>query len=126
MPAARPILVLKKCRVHDDDILFIDASQEFEKAGNQNTLADEHVAKIVETYAKRENIAKYAHVALLSEVAENEYNLSIPRYVDTFEEDDRVDIEAVAQKLKALEEDIVTTDEAISRFCAELNISNPF
>ncbi len=57
------ILVFKKCRVHDDDILFIDASQHFEKVGNQNALTDDHVAKIVETYQNRENIDKYAYAA---------------------------------------------------------------
>ena len=60
------ILVLKKCRVHDDNILFIDASQHFEKAGNQNRLTDEHVEKIVDTYQRREIVEKYAYVASLA------------------------------------------------------------
>ena len=85
------ILVLKKCRVHDDNILFIDASQHFEKVGNQNTLADEHVEKIIDTYQRRETVEKYAYVASFSEVVDNDYNLNIPRYVDTFEEEVAVD-----------------------------------
>jgi len=120
------ILVFKKCRVHDDNILFIDASQHFDKVGNQNALSNEHVAKIIEAYQARENIDKYAYVAKLSEVAENDYNLNIPRYVDTFEEEEPVDIEAVAAKLHALESDMQQTDAAIAGFCKELGIPSPF
>ena len=97
------ILILKKCRVHDNNILFIDASQHFDKVGNQNTLTDEHVEKIIATYQAREPINKYAYVASLSEIAKNDYNLNIPRYVDTFEEEESVDMDAVVKDLKALE-----------------------
>ncbi len=120
------ILVFKKCRVHDDNIMFIDASAEFEKIGNQNALTDEHVAKIVETYAKRESVDRYAHVAPLNEVAENDYNLNIPRYVDTFEEEEPVDLKAVTEALTALETDMTVTDKTIAGFCDELGIPSPF
>ncbi len=120
------ILIFKKCRVHDDNILFIDASQHFDKVGNQNALSDEHVAKIIQTYAARENIDKYAYVAPLSEVAENDYNLNIPRYVDTFEEEEPIDIKAVAAELQALENDMQQTDATIAKFCKELGIPAPF
>jgi len=120
------ILIFKKCRVHDDDILFIDASAEFEKVGNQNALTDAHVAKIVETYAKRESIDKYAHIAPLSEVAENDYNLNIARYVDTFEEEEPVDIAAVATELQALESAMQDTDATIAGYCKELGMPSPF
>lgn len=120
------ILVLKKCREHSDDILFIDASREFEKVGNQNALKDEHVANIVDTYAKRQTIEKYSYAAPISEIAENDYNLNIPRYVDTFEEEEPIDIEAVAQQLKKLDEDMAETDKTIAGFCAELGITPPF
>jgi type I restriction enzyme M protein len=120
------ILVFKKCRVHDDNILFIDASAGFEKVGNQNALTDDHVAKIVETYANRETLDKYSYVAPIAEIAENDYNLNIPRYVDTFEEEEPVDIEAVAKELAALESDMQKTDKTIAGFCAELNIASPF
>jgi len=119
------ILVFKKCRVHDDNILFIDASAHFEKVGNQNALTDDHVAKIIETYAARETIDKYAYVAPLAEVAENDCNLNIPRYVDTFEEEEPVDIEAVATELHALESDMAETDATIAGFCKELGITAP-
>jgi type I restriction enzyme M protein len=120
------ILVLKKCRVHDGDILFIDASRDFEKVGNQNHLTDAHVEKIAETYAKRETIERYSYVAPLSEVAENDYNLNIPRYVDTFEEEEPVDLEAVTTALQGLEEAMAETDATIAGFTAELGIPSPF
>ncbi len=120
------ILVLKKCRVHDNDILFIDASQHFEKSGNQNTLTDEHVEKIVDAYQKRESIDKYAYVASLDQVKQNDFNLNIPRYVDTFKEEKPVNLSAVAEDLKALEADMQETDKTIAGFCKELGIGSPF
>ena len=120
------ILVFKKCRVHDDNILFIDASNEFEKVGNQNVLTNSHVEKIIATYSKRQNIAKYAYVSPLSEVKENYYNLNIQRYVDTFEEEEVVDIEEVTKELQALENDMQKTDKVIAGFCKELGIPSPF
>jgi len=119
------ILVMKKCRMVEDNILFIDASRHFEKAGNQNILTDAHVDKIIEAYRKREDIDKYTHVASLNEVASNDYNLNIPRYVDTFEEEDPVDIDAVVREMKSLEEDIDETDKTIAEFCKELGIESP-
>src|SRR5690606_19279422 len=94
------ILVFKKFREHKDDILFVDASQHFEKAGNQNYLTDEHIDKIVNAYRERINKEKYSYVATLDEVKENEYNLNIPRYVDTFEEEAMIDIREISQALK--------------------------
>ncbi|RWX43138.1 type I restriction enzyme M protein [Candidatus Electrothrix aarhusensis] len=120
------ILVFKRCRVHDENILFIDASQDFEKVGNQNALADEHVDKIIAAFQRRENIDKYAYLASLDEIRENDYNLNIPRYVDTFEEEEPVDLEAVVNELRTLETDMQETDTTIAGFCQELGISSPF
>lgn len=120
------ILVLKKCRVHDDNILFIDASQEFEKVGNKNAMTNDHVAKIMQTYEARKDIEKYATVVSLDDIAENDYNLNIPRYVDTFEEEEPVDLEAVTQELATLEDQMAETDKTISGFCEELGIASPF
>lgn len=120
------ILVFKKCREQPDDILFIDASQHFEKVKTQNYLRDEDVDRIIDTYSKRITIDKYSYVAGLNEVRENDFNLNIPRYVDTFEEEEPIDITAVANELKSLEIDMKTTDENIAGFCNELNISTPF
>ena len=120
------ILVLKKDRAHKGNILFIDASQHFEKVKTQNMLRDEDIAKIIETYKNRSTKDKYSYVANLSEVAENDYNLNIPRYVDTFEEEEPVDLASVSQELKTLETDMATTDAMISDFCKQLNIETPF
>jgi len=120
------ILVFKKCREYPDDILFIDASQYYEKVKTQNYLRDEDVDRIVDTYAKRITINKYSYVASLDEVRENDYNLNIPRYVDTFEEEEPVDIDAVASELKVLETEMKDTDKTIAGFCKELNIPTPF
>jgi len=120
------ILVFKKCKEHPDNILFIDASQHYEKVKTQNYLRDEDVDRIVDTYEKRITIDKYSYVASLDEVRENDYNLNIPRYVDTFEEEEPVDIDVVARELKELETEMKTSDDTIAGFCKELNIPTPF
>ncbi|SNR50987.1 type I restriction enzyme M protein [Lutibacter agarilyticus] len=120
------ILVLKKQREHNKDILFIDASQGFEKVKTQNYLQDSHIETIVNTYKERKTIDKYSYVAKLSEVAENDYNLNIPRYVDTFEEETPVVLAEVSKELKTLETNIAKTDATIADFCKQLNIETPF
>jgi type I restriction enzyme M protein len=120
------ILVLKKQRENPDDILFIDASQHFEKVGNQNQLRPEDIERIVSAYRKRESIEKFSHVAELSEVEENDYNLNIPRYVDTFEEEEPVDLAEVSEQLVALEKEMGETDKVIAGFCDELGVKAPF
>jgi type I restriction enzyme M protein len=120
------ILVFKKCRENPDNILFIDASQHFNKVKTQNILAPEHIEKIVTTFRSRVTEDKYSYVAPISEVAENDYNLNIPRYVDTFEEEEAIDLAAVASELKELETEMGETDKEIAAFCKELNIDTPF
>ena len=120
------ILVLKKNRTHTGDILFIDASNDFEKQKNQNKLLPEHLDKIIDAFTHRQNIEKYAKVATLQEVKDNDYNLNIPRYVDTFEAEDEIDLNAIAQQLKELEQQSQKTDEVIADFCKELGIDSPF
>ncbi|MGB0524527.1 MAG: type I restriction-modification system subunit M [Flammeovirgaceae bacterium] len=122
------ILVIKKCRTADDTILFIDASGEghYEKNKNQNRLRPSDIEEIVETYRQRETKDKYSYVATLDEVAENDYNLNIPRYVDTFEEEEPVDLQAVADELRTIDTAMKETDQVIADFCAQLNISTPF
>ncbi len=120
------ILVMKKCRENPDDILFIDASQHFEKAKNQNQLRDSDIERILETYQERKTTDKYSYVAPLTEVKENEYNLNIPRYVDTFEEEEPVDLQVVTEQLRALDKDMEATDKTIADFCKELGIDAPF
>lgn len=120
------ILVLKKTRTDTDTILFIDASQDFEKVKTQNVLRDSDIEKLITTYKNRNTQDKYSYVAPLSEIADNDYNLNIPRYVDTFEEEDAVDIKAIAAELKSLNSDMKTTDALLAEFCDELGIDSPF
>ena len=120
------ILVLKKQRENPDDILFIDASQGFAKIGNQNQLRPEDIERIVSTYRKRESIPKFSHIAERSEVEENDYNLNIPRYVDTFDEEEKIDLVAVSSELMELEHAMTATNEQIAGFCQELGIAPPF
>lgn len=119
------VLVFKKCREDEADVLFIDASKHFEKAKNQNWLRDEDVERIVTTYKNREKIDKFSHRATLDEIRENDYNLNIPRYVDTFEEEEPVDLEAVVRELESIEKDIKSVDQEIKKYCDELGIDAP-
>ncbi|EHO10010.1 type I restriction-modification system, M subunit [Myroides odoratimimus CCUG 12901] len=120
------ILVLKKCREDENHILFIDASQEFEKQGNQNVLLPQHINKIVETYKTRTTEDKYSYLATLDEVRENDYNLNIPRYVDTFEEEEAIDLTTVSNAIKAIDISLQSTQSEIAKYCKELNINTPF
>jgi type I restriction enzyme M protein len=106
--------------------LFIDASQHFEKVKTQNYLREEDIAKIIDTYKNRTAEDKYSHVAPLTEVAENDYNLNIPRYVDTFEEEAPVDLAAVSKELREVAERSRSTDATIADFCNQLGIDTPF
>ena len=116
------ILVFKKCKEDPEHILFIDASKEFEKVKNQNMLREEHINKIVETFRNRTVIEKYSHLATLQEVADNDYNLNIPRYVDTFEAEEEIDIQAVMQEIKSLEAKRAALDKEIDVYFKELGL----
>ncbi|WP_088103121.1 type I restriction-modification system subunit M [Halalkalibacter urbisdiaboli] len=116
------ILVFKKCREADDNVLFIDASSEFEKGKNQNLLREEDVEKIVQTYINRQTIDKYSYAASLKEIKENDYNLNIPRYVDTFEEEEPVDVVAVQARLKEIDEEISEIDSELEKYLLELGV----
>ncbi|PTT16060.1 type I restriction-modification system subunit M, partial [Flavobacterium sp. HMWF030] len=120
------ILVLKKKRQNPKDILFIDASQHYEKVKTQNVLRSEDIDKIISTYQNRNEEEKYSQVALLSEIETNDYNLNIPRYVDTFEEEDAVDLKAITTELRELDLLSKNTDATIADFCTELGIETPF
>lgn len=151
------ILVLKKKRTDPQNILFIDASQHFEKVKTQNVLRTEDIDKIIDTYKNRTEEEKYSHIAPISRIrstdamhgvsdmlgvsdihgvsgmlgvsssiAENDYNLNIPRYVDTFEEEDAIDLQAITEELRTLATQIKITDTTIADFCTELGIETPF
>ena len=119
------VLVLKKNRKRDD-ILFIDASNDFEKQKTQNVLLPEHIDKIMQAVEKRESIAKYAEVVPFSQIEENDFNLNIPRYVDTFEAEKEIDLAKISEKLTVLALEAKQTDKVIAGYCAELGIASPF
>ena len=102
------VLVFKgrEARGENKDILFIDASNDFEKGKNQNKLSPANIDKIIEAIRERKGIEKYAHVASLDEIKENDYNLNIPRYVDTFEEEEVIALDEVARELQDVKADI--------------------
>jgi len=120
------VLVFKKCRKHPDNILFIDASQHFDKVKTQNILRPEHIQKVVAAYKARTNQDKYSHVASIASIKANDYNLNIPRYVDTFEAEEAIDLNTIAVQLAALEQSSKITDATIAAFCQELGIAPPF
>ena len=119
IPAA--ILVFRKQKP-DSSVLFIDASREYDDVKTQNRLADEHIEKIVATYRTRENVDKYAYVADLEEIKENDFNLNIPRYVDTFEEEEEIDIRAVQEEIDDLDAELAQVQEQMHGYLKELGL----
>jgi type I restriction enzyme M protein len=118
------ILVFKKCR-ETEDVLFVDASTCFEKAKNQNFLRDSDVDRIVATYRGRAAEDRFSHRAARAEIEENDYNLNIPRYVDSFEAEAEIDLAAAATELRTIDGNMAALDETIRGFCAELGLEAP-
>jgi type I restriction enzyme M protein len=119
IPAA--ILIFNKAK-KTNDVLFIDASSEYEEGKKQNKLREEDIAKIVSTYRNREVIGKYSAIATLEEIKENDYNLNIPRYVDTFEEEAPVDIAAVKKNIENLETELADVRREMESYLNELGL----
>jgi len=119
IPAA--ILLFNKGKAHGD-VLFIDASRAFESAKNQNVLTDTHVDTIVRTYRAFQTVAKYAYRATPQELADNAYNLNIPRYVDTFEEEAEIDLMAVKKEIDGLEQQLATVRAKMDGYLKELGL----
>ncbi|GAB6153641.1 type I restriction-modification system subunit M [Desulfosporosinus burensis] len=117
------VLIFKKNRTRKD-ILFIDASGEgnYEKGKNQNNLREQDLKKIVETYEKYETIEKYSYVATIDEIKENDYNLNIPRYVDTFEEEELVDMDAVKENIEKIKAELVEVEAQMAKYLEELGL----
>ncbi|MYL56671.1 type I restriction-modification system subunit M [Virgibacillus halodenitrificans] len=113
------VIILKKNRT-TRDVLFIDASSEFTKGKNQNKLAKENSDKVVETYEKREDVEKYAHVATFEEIKENDFNLNIPRYVDTFEEEEPVDMAAIGSTIKDIRKEKAELESSLYEMISSL------
>ena len=121
------VLVLKKDRgANAGNILFIDASKGFEAGKNQNILRECDIDAIVDAYVKRVDVDKYAHVATMAEIAENGFNLNIPRYVDTFEPEEEIDLNAVAAEIRKLRAEIKGIDVELKPFFDELGLDFPF
>ncbi len=124
-PIPTCIMVFKKCKENPNDVLFINAAEHFVR-GTQNTLRQEDIDRIVSTYRERKEIDRFSSLATLDFIAENEYNLNIPRYVNTFEEQESIDIVSVARQLRSLEKEMKDTDADLTAFCKELKIDTPF
>lgn len=117
------ILVLRSNRNgNSGNILFIDASKEFTAGKNQNVLEQKHIDKIVKAYEKRVDVDKFAHVADMSEIIENGYNLNIPRYIDTFEEEKPVDLDAVKTEIKTLDMEVKDSMTKAEELLKELGL----
>lgn len=119
IPAA--ILIFNKGK-KTNDVLFIDASSEFEAGKRQNKLREPHIQKIVETFNSRNNLEKYSHLASIEEIEENDFNLNIPRYVDTYEEEPEIDIKAVQNEIDTLETKLVEVQTTLKTYLKELGL----
>lgn len=117
IPAA--VLVFRKKKA-DDKVLFIDASREYQDGKNQNLLREQDLQKILATCAARTDVEKYAHLASREEIAENDYNLNIPRYVDTFEEEEEIDLMAVRAEREKLKAELAVLEERMAGYLKEL------
>jgi type I restriction enzyme M protein len=104
------------------DVVFIDGSREYQSGKNRNNLLEEHINKIVATYKKRKDVDKYAHVARFDELKENDFNLNIPRYVDTFEEEEKIDVAAVQKEIDQLEGELVEVRAKMKQYLKELGV----
>jgi len=104
------------------DVLFIDASKEYVSGKKQNTLSEEHINKIVDTYKNRREIEKYSHIATFDEIKENDFNLNIPRYVDTFEEEEEIDLAKVKVEIVNLENELQKVQSQMTEYLKELGV----
>ena len=117
IPAA--ILVFRRNK-KADTVLFIDASREFKRGTNQNELTEENIGKIVATFRTRKDVDKYAHVADIDEIKKNDYNLNIPRYVDTFDEEEEIDLMAVRAERENLKAELAQLELEMNSYLQEL------
>lgn len=117
------VLVCKRNRNGSSgNILFIDASKDFEPGKNQNILTNENIKRIVDTYKNRVDVEKFAHVATIEEIRENGYNCNIPRYVDTFEVEEEIDINGETAKLKELDTQAARVSAQVEKFFSQLGL----
>ena len=120
IPAA--ILIFRKDRGDKTDVLFIDASRDYEAGKKQNRLLDEHLQRVVETYQHYESVPRYAYRATLDEISDNDFNLNIARYVDTFEAEEAIDVHKVQQEIRLLENNLADVRQELDGYLKELGI----
>ncbi|MFG6545373.1 type I restriction-modification system subunit M [Sulfitobacter sp. 1A13730] len=118
------VLVFRKCK-ETESILFVDASSGFEKGKKQNFLLDEHVDRIINAYEKRSEEEHFSHVATRSEIEGNDFNLNIPRYVDVYQEIEKIDLSVVAAELREISERMEVIDSEIRKYCEDLDVECP-
>ena len=124
-----PVVILickKKRNGNAGNILFIDASKDFEKGKDQNVLRDQDIDRIVSAYVERKDIEKYAHVAPMAEIIENDYNLNIPRYVDTSEKEEEIDLKTLTDELKMTDKEIENVEEQLKQSFKQIGLEFPF
>ncbi len=114
------IIILKKKDREKRDVLFIDASKEFTKGKAQNTMNDNHLKKIIDAYIQRESIEKFAHLASFEEIKKNDFNLNIPRYVDTFEEEEQIDLREVTSEIAKITKEINNSQKLLLEMLSDL------
>lgn len=105
------------------DVLFIDASKDFTPSKTQNVMDEQHITKVLETYRSRAEIEKYSHRAMQSEIAENDFNLNIPRYVDTFEAEEEIDVAALQKDIERIEAELVEVRAKMAGYLKELGVN---
>ncbi|MCD6389458.1 MAG: type I restriction-modification system subunit M [Desulfobulbaceae bacterium] len=120
IPAALMIFDKSRKPGGKEKVLFIDAAREFEQSTNQNILRTQDIEKIVNTYQKKKTIEKYSCLAPYAEIEGNEFNLNIPRYVDTFEEEEEIDIAAVQKEIQHIETELAETEAKMKRYLKKL------
>ncbi len=123
IPATILIFDKSRAKKKNKDILFIDASREFENVTNQNRLREQDIEKIVNTYKAYKSIDKYAYRAGFDEIKENDFNLNIPRYVDTFEEEEEINIKTVQKEISEIETELAETRKEMDKYLKELGLS---
>jgi len=124
------ILVFNKGRKHwneadserDSHVLFIDASREYEDGTKQNRLREEDISQIISTFEEFSEVEKYAHIATLEEIQDADFNLNIPRYVDTFEEEEEINISAVQAEISKIETELAEVQKRMGEYLKELGL----
>ena len=115
------ILIFKKNKA-DNNIVFIDASNDFDKGKNQNVLRNEDIEKILKAYIERKEVEKYCHIATFEELKDNDFNLNIPRYIDTFEDEEKIDMQLLSDDMNQIENELIKIKVSMKKYLDVLGI----